>query len=233
MDDFIDFCQHRRSIREFTSQQVDKDDIIDCLIAASFAPSVSDLQPWEVIIVDKVDVRKAVSSCCLGQEWLYDAPVILVVLADMNRVRTYHGDDASVACRDSCVAAIMNILHAAHARKLGAYWVGEFDSKKLSETLSIADHCEIVALVALGHPSTTDIAPKHVDALDEWVYFNEYANTAVDSATRLRDFGEAARDSMSEYTKKSQKRLEEKTKPLAEKFTDQLRDWMNKSEKKK
>lgn len=237
MDDFIDFCQHRRSIRKFRNMSVSQQDLIDIVTAGSFAPSVSDLQPWEFIIVTDPQVRDDIAGTCEGHEWMYYAPAFIVVLADHKRVEAYHGSNAALQARDSCSAAVMNMLLAAMARDLGACWVSQFDEQVLSEVLGVDDDSkEVVAIVVVGHPDEIDLVPKHVSSLDQCVYFNEFGNTVTDEATRLRDFGEAARDNMSSYSRSVQKKVKiqkERSKPIAEKFREKLRDWMDSSKNKK
>ena len=56
-----------------------------------------------------------------------------------------------------CSAATQNLLLAAHAKGLGACWVGIYPRqeriKKLKELLQVPDHIIPFALVSLGFPA--------------------------------------------------------------------------------
>ncbi|MFT4250083.1 MAG: nitroreductase family protein [Candidatus Woesearchaeota archaeon] len=222
MDDFIDFCQHRRSVRDFSTKTVAFEDVVDCLHAATYAPSVSDLQPWEFVVVTSGSAREAVVSCCKDSGWLLDAPVLVAVLLDRSRFEAYHGSEEVVFARDSCVAAAMNVVYAALSKGLGSCWVTDFFSEKLAGTLKIPASCEIVCLLALGYPAEADVIPKHVTSLNEITYFDVYGAKRTDVSTYTMDYGAAAREVASEAA------FRVKKKPFVKRFRDQLDAMMGK-----
>jgi nitroreductase len=235
MDDFIDFCQHRRSIRNFSPTRVEQDEIIDIIIAGSFAPSIGDLQPWEFVIIQERDTKQSLIELCPENDWMYSAPVLIAVIANYSRTRTYHGEEADSVCRDSCSAAIQNMLLAAQQRELGACWVSQFDSSKIGNVLGVAEGHECIALIALGHPENSELLKKDINPLKEFVFFESYGNTQTDAEVRLRDYGEATRNKLSEYsdsTKRHAVATKEKSVSLAESFKDQLKDWIDRTKRK-
>jgi nitroreductase len=50
-------------------------------------------------------------------------------------------------------ASVQNLLLVAHARGLGAVWVGSFDEERVRSLLDIPDAMRPVALVPVGWPA--------------------------------------------------------------------------------
>ena len=51
MDTFLSLCQHRRSIRKYTSQPVEQEKIDYLLRCALMSPSSKRTSPWEFIVI--------------------------------------------------------------------------------------------------------------------------------------------------------------------------------------
>ena len=117
------------------------------------APSGSNLQPCEFIIVDKKEV---VDSIFPALQWAgYIKPKgtppsgkrpTAYIVTLLNRKRRLYGGEADVA------AAIQNILLVATEKELGACWIGSIDRKVVGRILKIPGHCKIAYIVALGYP---------------------------------------------------------------------------------
>lgn len=235
MDDFIDFCQHRRSIRSFKPADVSQDILIDVLIAGSFAPSIGDLQPWEFVLVRSRDTKESLIELCSQNEWMHNVPVLVGVVANYERTRTYHGPEADALCRDSCAAAIQNVLLAAHQRGLGACWVSQFDSSAAGEVLGVSEGHEVIALLALGYSDDPHLLEKDINPLREFVFFESYGNRKTDEEIRLRDFGEVAHNKISELSDSAKRHAEvnkQKSVSVFKKFRDQLNDWIDRTKRK-
>jgi nitroreductase len=93
---------------------------------------------------------------------LKEAPLAILVCSDRRL------EKKRASWLQDCSAATENILLAAHAKGLGAVWLGIFpDSDRvfgMQELLAMPKHVRPVALVAVGHP--TDV-PGPVDRFDE------------------------------------------------------------------
>lgn len=55
-EEYLELVQNRRSMRAFTDEEVTKDEIEKMIVAASYAPSGMNYQPWEFIVVRDKDV---------------------------------------------------------------------------------------------------------------------------------------------------------------------------------
>lgn len=189
MKDFLAFAQERRSYRTYNTKSVSLELVADCLLAASFAPSAGDVQPWEFLVVEDAEQRAGVVRACEDQDWLHDAPTLVVVLGDTQRAEAYHGELGVKWCRDSCCAATQNLLLAAHERGLAGCWVSAFDDVLIQEALRLPDHVMAVSVVALGY-SDELLIEKSVTPLDSLVHFDVYGRRRRDESEDMGDYGE-------------------------------------------
>lgn len=205
-----------------------QEDIIDAIIAGSFAPSIGDLQPWSVVIVRSQDTLHSLVSACPNNEWMHSAPCIVAVTCDVGRTREYHGEHADVFARDSCAAFVQNMLLGAQQRGLSACWVSQFDVDEVSDILSCPADNQVMALVALGFDDGDARVEKHVTALNQFVFFEQHGNTATDMDARLKNYGEVARRRTQELKDASSRHansvsvfdsFKQQVKKLAEKFS--------------
>lgn len=71
----------RRSVRSFLPDPVMPDVLDRCLDAARKAPSSSNLQPWEFVIIRDPAVRVEANKVCLNQQAALTAPLLVAVVA--------------------------------------------------------------------------------------------------------------------------------------------------------
>ena len=80
----------RGSCREFTDEPIDRA-LLDALIATAFsAPTKSDLQQRDLLIVTDPKIRTALNEACDTQGWVSGAPQMLVVLGNHRRQQKIH-----------------------------------------------------------------------------------------------------------------------------------------------
>ncbi|RLF23588.1 MAG: nitroreductase family protein, partial [Thermoprotei archaeon] len=110
----------------------------------------------------------------LGQMWIAEAPVVVVVCANIPRTAWRYGERGrSLYCLQDTAAAIQNMLLAAHALGYGTCWVGAFDEEEVSRILGLPDHVRPVAIVPIGKPAESPIPPPR-RPLDEVVHWEKY-----------------------------------------------------------
>lgn len=189
MDDFLSLAESRRSIRSFSPSPLDWGDVIDLVRAASYAPSAGDLQPWRFVVLTDRDVRARIVAECPQQEWLGNAPLLLVVVSDLQKSVEFYGDRADAWTLLSIGAAVQNLLLEAKEKGIGACWVGSFNAPNVRDILKVPDGYEISAVLGLGKP-LEDPQPRAVQPLDAMIYFNAFGTRQESMAGVLRDYGE-------------------------------------------
>jgi len=141
----------RRSIRAYTAEPVGEGLIKELLAAAMNAPSASNRQPWHFVAITERQQLDALTAILPYGQMLKQAPLAIVVCGDRERqpMDGYWVQD--------CSAATQNILLAAHARELGAVWLGVYPREeriqKLSRLLGLPEHVTPMAVLSIGHPA--------------------------------------------------------------------------------
>jgi nitroreductase len=149
--DLLEAIRKRRSVRKYAGDLVTDDEVSAVLEAAITAPSAGNAQPWRFIVVRDQGTREKLVPAALGQKFLSQAPVVIVVCADLVRARRAYGDRGEgLYCLQDTAAAIQNMLLAATAHGLGTCWVGAFDERAVAELLHLATGLRPVALIPLG-----------------------------------------------------------------------------------
>lgn len=149
----LDCISLRRSVRKYKPDTVAWDLIGQIMIAARDAPSSGNLQNWQFIIVEDQDSRNSIAEACLRQMWMCEAPVFIVVCADVDKATQFYGIRGDkLYSIQNCAAAVQNILLAATDLGLGSCWVGAFDEEKIKDILGIPEHIRPQAVVTIGYP---------------------------------------------------------------------------------
>ena len=152
--DLLAAIKERRSVRSFLHKDLPNgvlEEIIGCGI---LAPSAGNTQPWGFIIVRERQRKKALSEAALSQDFIEEAPVVIVVLADQARsARVYGRRGSELYSIQDTAAAIQNMLLTAHGLGLGACWVGAFDEGSVAEIVKAPRHAKPVAMIPIGYPS--------------------------------------------------------------------------------
>ncbi|MFU8826445.1 MAG: nitroreductase family protein [Brevefilum sp.] len=160
----------RRSVRQFKNAPISEDDVHDLLRAGMQAPSAKNEQPWHFIIIDEPTLLHAIPEFHPYSKMLLEAPLAILVCSDRKL------ETKRASWLQDCSAATQNILLAAHAKGLGAVWLGIFpDSERvfgMQSLLEMPKDIRPVALVAVGYPAAT---PKPVDRFKpERVHRNQW-----------------------------------------------------------
>lgn len=175
--DVIDALYHRRAIRDFTEEPVDKDQINQLIDAAIQAPNAMDEQRWAFVVLRDRAVLKRISDeaknltlsmmgsaphlaqfrAFLSQadfNIFYNAPALIVICGT---------EDDPFVEQDCCLAAA-NLMLAAHALGLGTCWIGFAEAwlgqAEAKKELGIPMPYRPIAPIILGHPRAQPQAPE-------------------------------------------------------------------------
>ncbi len=151
--DFWQVINQRKSVRGFNPQKRVPKELIEKIIkAAHQAPSAGDVHPESFVIVYEEEAKKKLAQVALNQDFISQAPVVIVVLADLDKSAFCYGDrgrELYAICDTS--AAIENLLLAATALGLSTCWIGAFDEEKIREALKIKKGVRPIAIIPLGY----------------------------------------------------------------------------------
>jgi len=145
--DALELIKTRRSIRRYKKAAVPEDLVEKILEAGRWAPSASNSQPWEFIILRAGKIKEEVAKATTYGKFLADAPLGIAVVIDP-KASTHPVEDGAITTQ--------NMLLAAHALGLGACWIGSLGAAyegKVKEILRIPKEKRVLSIISIGFPA--------------------------------------------------------------------------------
>lgn len=161
----------RRSIRSFSNDPINQEDLQTIIRAAAAAPSGGNAQMWVFISVSdpgRISALRAISPGIIGSP-----TAVIVMCLDLRRRTAKAEGSLQVMPYYDIGGAMQNILLAAHELGLGGCPIGSFHEKGLRALLSLPDSIEPCLLIALGKPRVTPRPPRQ-RPLEEIYYIERY-----------------------------------------------------------
>lgn len=161
----------RRSIRSYKDKKINQTIINDIIDAARYTPSSGNIQNWHVVVITDEEIKEKISDCCLQQNWMNQAPVLLVVCNRKKEVEKMYGERG----RDSysiqnCAAFTQNILTMATSHGLATCWIGAFDEKALGRELKLPDGVVPEVVITIGYTNEKPKTPIRFTCQDMLFY---------------------------------------------------------------
>jgi nitroreductase len=154
----LDAIYTRRSIRRYSEKKIDAEIVDKILMAAMYAPSAVNKQPWHFIIFEKPGTCRAIMEIHKSSQMLGEAQKAILVCFDS---RLQHDEGYGVI---DCSAATQNILLAAHALGLGACWIGICPRQNRMDALrkifNLPENIIPFSVVSLGYPAEVKNQPQ-------------------------------------------------------------------------
>jgi len=153
MQKLIETILSRHSVRKFTGESINKDDLNTIIKAGMASPSAMNIQPWSfIVITDKIILNNLCNS--LPYAKMLDKAGAAIVVC---------GDSKEANWVVDCAAATENILLAAHALGYGAVWTAVY--KYESRIEPVRKECKIpndiipLNVIPIGVPVEKDVKP--------------------------------------------------------------------------
>ncbi|MDI6819815.1 MAG: nitroreductase family protein [Candidatus Hodarchaeaceae archaeon] len=176
--DVFDAINGRRSVREFKPDPIEEDDLRRILNAGRAAPSAGNCQPLELVVVKEQTVKRLLASAAYGQTFIAEAPVVVVVCANVVRTaRRYGKRGEELYCIQDTAAATINMMLAAYALGYGTCWVGAFDEGDVARAIRAPAGIRPLAIVPLGRPAEKPAPPPRIP-LEKIVHKNVFGQRA-------------------------------------------------------
>jgi nitroreductase len=169
--DVLKVIQSRRSIRSYDSRDVEEDKLLRVLESGRLSPSAGNRQERVFIVIKDTKTRKLLSEAAKNQRFVAEAPV---VIAACSVEKEYIMNCGQLAYPIDTAIAVDHMTLQAVEEGLGTCWVGAFDEEKVKELLNIPRDIRVVALLALGYPSTVP-QPTPRKSLDEIVMWEKWS----------------------------------------------------------
>lgn len=193
----------RRSHRRFKADAVDPQLIRSLCALALCAPTKSDLQQRDIIVIEDTALRAEINELLAEQSWVARAPSLLVFCGNNRRQRLLHewrkrefANDHLDAFFNAAVdagIALTAFMLAAETVGLGCCPISAIrnDAARVSELLELPDHVFPVAGLALGWPSDEgELSPRL--PLSVTVHTDRYAEPGLRETVEAYDSRRAA-----------------------------------------
>jgi nitroreductase len=103
--DVYEAIRTRRSVRSYRPDAIPKEVLHRVLDAARVAPSAGNGQPTRMIVVTKPEARQKLAEMCGKQEFIAEAPVVIVACGlRMNLTSGAHSGESDHAFRSKVTA---------------------------------------------------------------------------------------------------------------------------------
>lgn len=154
MQSFHNLLIHRRSIRKYTDQPLDPEQVKSILEAALMAPAGKRRNPWQFIVVEDKDKLQALATAKdNGAAPIAGAAIAIAVIANP--------EDSDTWIEDLSIASILIQLQCSDLG-LGSCWIqmkerydihGTPAEYNVRNILEIPEQYQILAIIAIGHPA--------------------------------------------------------------------------------
>lgn len=170
---FQELVKHRYSVREYQADQIDPNLLHQVLVAAQYAPTAANQQPFKLIVIH-TDGKSEQIQKIYDREWFSKAPILICAcgIPEQSWVRN---DGKSYLNVD--IAIVMDHISLAAADLgLGTCWVASFDTNAAREMLRIPPIVEPIVFMSLGFPADSP-ETKERKSLDELIMYENWEST--------------------------------------------------------
>jgi len=148
--DFYDLIKNRESVRGYDPNRTIDEVVLNRILnAGRLAPSADNRQPWTFLLVSSKKKLEEVRAC-YKKSWFQQAPHILIIIGDKTKswVRSY---DRYNSIETDLAIAMDHIILAAEYENIGTCWIADYDSKILSNAISLKENEVIFSITPLGY----------------------------------------------------------------------------------
>ena len=179
--EFNEILKRRYSCRSYNNKKVKDDDLNLILNNAILAPNAGNLQAWRFIVVKDDVKREQIATACLQQKWMFQAPIHIIIAADVEYVKKNYGDKDQMYCIQDCTLAASNIILTATSLNLDTCFVSAFDKDMLKRALNIPENIIPYIVITLGYSDNNPEEKKRYN-LSNMVFFDNYGSKMNDKS---------------------------------------------------
>jgi nitroreductase len=224
-NDALDTIMTHRSVRSYRDEPLPPGTLELLIAAAQSAATTSNLQAWSVIAVEDPDRKARLAAFAAGQRHIVDAPLLLVFVADLARLRSISAElghpgtaldyiEAFIFAVADASFAAQNTIVAAESLGLGGCYIGAMRNNPagVAEELALPNEALVIFGMTIGVPDPaveTDVKPR----LPQNVILHRERYTPPDPALlaaydqRIREFQAEQKMRVTDWTEQSALRV--------------------------
>jgi nitroreductase len=165
----IDLLRTRRSIRQFSQEELPRELMLKCIDTARLAPSAANLQPLEYFYIDDEAKRQQLFPLLKWAAYIQPEgdpepdqrpTAYLAILLNKNKKQIKPAYEIG--------AAIENFIIAAWAHGIGSCWLLSVDRDNMRKIFNVPDKYKIDSVVALGYPAEEPVVEDFKGDIKYW-----------------------------------------------------------------
>ena len=167
---FTELISKRYSVRSYKPDPVEDDKLLLVLEAARLAPSASNRQPYQLIVVKTAGREKELKRIYNGN-FFTEAPLVICACALPSQA--WSRKDGTDYSQVDIAIAMDHLILAAAELGLGTCWIAAFDPDAAREVLSLPAEAVPVVFTPLGYPADKP-GTKNRKALTDLVRYDHW-----------------------------------------------------------
>ena len=142
-EEFLAFLKGRRSIRIYLDKMIPDDEVEMILEAGRWAPSASNKQPWEFLVIRNKEILKKISKLAFYGKHIETAPLAIAIIGKIKKNPKYYIQDTSLAS--------MNMMLMAWSLWIGTCWIGALKRDIVKEMLGLGKNDYLLTILPIGY----------------------------------------------------------------------------------
>lgn len=220
----MDFFTNRRTIRQYTHQEVSDELLNKLLLDASHAPTTGNMQLYSVIVTRSEEMKQKLAPCHFNQPQATGCSVLLTFCADFNRftkwceqrdaVPGYDNLQSFVTAAIDTVAFAQQFVTAAEMHGLGCCYLGTttYNAPDIAKILNLPKRVIPLVTISVGYPDGNgrEDGRLPLQAIMHSEHYHDYTPQDIDALYAEKE----ARNDSKQYIAENGKQT------LAQVFTD-------------
>jgi len=158
-ENFLQFLKDRRTIRSFQEKMIADKEIEMILEAGRWAPSASNRQPWEFVVIKNEVKKQELAKIARYGKFIEYAPLIIAIIGKIKQNPNWYIQDTSLVS--------MNMMLMAWALGIGTCWIGSMDREKAKEILELGKNDFVLTVLPMGYIEGEIPKPKNRKPLEK------------------------------------------------------------------
>lgn len=148
---FLELARKRYSVRAYKPDPVEEEKLQQVLEAAVLAPTPTNSQPYQLIVIHTAG-RETELSSIYNRPWFVQAPLVICAVGIPSQAWIRPRDGRNYL--DVGVAIVFDhLILAATDLGLGTCWVAQFERDAARKVLSLPKDAEPIVFTPLGYPA--------------------------------------------------------------------------------
>ncbi len=206
MNDITRSLKERKSVRAFTSREIDAAVKEEILLCAVNAPTAGNQQLYTILDITDKQLLERLSVTCDNQPFIKDSRLTLIFCADFRKWYDAFSDtdceprrpakgDFLLAVNDALIAA-QNAVTAAESFGIGSCYIGDImeNCELHREMLCLPEYVFPAAMIVFGYPAESQVRREKPERADMKYIVHENTYRVLDESDRRELFSPKAKE---------------------------------------